>query len=320
MGKSRHDHCLGMSLFTLLALLVSISFLSCANTPVTREIEIYHAVQFEAVLDSLGLSMADWQAGIREVPRAFLIGVPHRWSEIAVTEVDVAGKKRIFYRALLPLVLRAQEIITEERSRVVELAERLRKGKQLSDADREWLMATVRRYGLRGDPAGESTEADLQQLLAMVDIVPASLALAQADYETGDGTSRFAGLGNALYGQWAWGEGMRPEGQRAEKGDHRIAAFANPLESTLAYMHNLNSHSAYAEFRRRRAEQRDRGHDLDGYQLAGALQSYSERGEEYVATLRNIMQVNGLKQADKAILRDEEPVYLVPVSLTASSD
>ena len=46
-----------------------------------------------------------------------------------------------------------------------------------------------------------------------MDIIPVSLAIAQAAKETGWGTSRFAIEGNALFGQWTWsGEGIKPAG------------------------------------------------------------------------------------------------------------
>ena len=39
-----------------------------------------------------------------------------------------------------------------------------------------------------------------------MDIIPVSLAIAQAAVESGWGTSRFALEGNALYGQWTWSD------------------------------------------------------------------------------------------------------------------
>ena len=39
-----------------------------------------------------------------------------------------------------------------------------------------------------------------------MDIIPASIAIAQAAKESGWGTSRFALQGNALFGQWTYGD------------------------------------------------------------------------------------------------------------------
>lgn len=106
---------------------------------------------------------------------------------------------------------------------------------------------------------------------------------------------------------------MRPEQQRRELGDYGLASFETPLESVLAYMHNLNTHPAYADLRKRRAERRAAGEPLRGDDLAEGLTRYSERGSEYVTSLRTIMRVNGLAAADDAFLTDQAPVFLVPV-------
>ena len=45
---------------------------------------------------------------------------------------------------------------------------------------------------------------DFNLLLERADIIPPSLAIAQAAYESGWGTSRFALEGNSLFGQRTW--------------------------------------------------------------------------------------------------------------------
>ena len=58
-----------------------------------------------------------------------------------------------------------------------------------------------------------------------MDIIPVSLAIAQAAKETGWGTSRFALEGNALFGQWTWsGEGLKPKEAEENKG-HKVMKF-----------------------------------------------------------------------------------------------
>jgi uncharacterized FlgJ-related protein len=146
-----------------------------------------------------------------------------------------------------------------------------------------------------------------------VDIIPPSLALAQAAEESGWGTSRFADVGNALFGQWTWSEGIAPLEQREGKGDYRIAKFDSPLDSVRAYMLNLNTHAAYRSLRERRREMRVRGDQLSGWELAETLTSYSERGAAYVETLHTIMRVNRLAATDSAYLTDSPPIYLTPV-------
>ena len=49
-------------------------------------------------------------------PRVYATDVPRRWQKVS-QEVTVTQKKRLLFRALLPLVLRANELISEERTR-----------------------------------------------------------------------------------------------------------------------------------------------------------------------------------------------------------
>ena len=143
-------------------------------------------------------------------------------------------------------------------------------------------------------------------------IIPAGLALGQAAYESGYGTSRIAVEGNALFGQWTYGgKGLVPEQQRKNLGDHRIAAFDWPFDSVRGYFINLMSHPAYEDFRHLRAELRARGEPLTSMALADGLIKYSERGQEYVDTLKGIIRVNGLAIADDAVFRDEPLRFVV---------
>ena len=58
----------------------------------------------------------------------------------------------------------------------------------------------------------------LKELKTRMDIIPVSIALAQAAKESGWGTSRFALEGNAIFGQWTWnGKGIAPLDERQIK-------------------------------------------------------------------------------------------------------
>ncbi len=65
------------------------------------------------------------------------------------------------------------------------------------------------------------------------------------------------------------------------------------------------SHPAYEEFRRLRADARAAGRPLKSLELADGLIRYSERGQEYVDTLKGMIRVNHLDIADNAVFRDE---------------
>lgn len=252
-----------------------------------------------------------------QVPRALITGITERW-QAAAREMPVAEKKEIFYRFLLPLVLHANELVLDRRERLGRMQDTLASGASLSGEDLDWLreVAVVLRISSRDEAdklaAPEALGKVLDEALYKLDVIPAGLALGQGAYESGYGTSRFAVKGNALFGQWTFGgEGLVPEQQRQDLGDHRIAAFDWPFDSVRGYFINLNSHPAYEDFRRLRAELKAAGKPLTSVALADGLIRYSERGQEYVDTLKGIIRVNKLDIADDAVFRDEPRRFIV---------
>lgn len=234
--------------------------------------------------------------GVREgqdVPRLFLASLPGDLP--SVDSVD--DRKRLFIKALLPHILRVNESILEDRIRLQRLAARKAAADEIPASDLEWLEALAARYG--------ETAEDFAALLRRHDVVPPSLALAQSIEESGWGTSRFALHGNALFGQRTFetGDGMVPL-RRALGEQHEVKAFDHLHESVLTYVMNLNRHNAYREFRRLREAMRGRDVPMSGTVLAGSMGRYSERGQEYIDTIRTIMRTNDLAAFDAARLQD----------------
>ncbi len=234
--------------------------------------------------------------GVREgddVPHLFLASLPRDLPKVD----SVDERKRLFITALLPHILRVNETVLEERARLQRLAQRQADGHAIALQEQSWLEALAERYG-------ESVD-DFNALLRRHDIVPPSLALAQSIEESGWGTSRFALHGNALFGQHTFsvGGGMVPE-RRATGERYEVKSFDHLHESVLTYVMNLNRHAAYKEFRRVREAMRGKDAPLNGVMLAGSLTRYSERGQEYVDTIRSIMRSNDLAAFDGAKLQD----------------
>ena len=253
-----------------------------------------------------------------EVPRAVITGINPRWRQTA-QQLIVADKKEVFYRFMLPLVVLANELVMDRRASLEDGREKVQRGVELSSDELEQLRdgAVLLRILSRDDAdALPSTGAAVLEVidaaLYRLDVIPAGLVLGQAAYESGYGTSRFAVEGNALFGQWTFGgDGLVPEHQRRQLGDHRIASYDWPFDSVRGYFLNLSSHPAYEDFRRLRAELRARGEPLSSLTLADGLIRYSERGQEYVDTLKGMIRVNGLAAADGAVFRDEPMRFLV---------
>ena len=254
-----------------------------------------------------------WQAGIREIPRVYLPIIGERWGSTSSKEVTIENKKRLFFRALAPLILRSNELIMRDRERLADIRSTFSQNTPLDQMDQIWILKLAKEYRLKPEK-DELTTSMLDELWLRVDIVPVSLALAQSAEESGWGTSRFAALGNAVYGQWSWGkDAIKPEQQREELGDYGIASFESLQQSICAYMINLNTHNAYSSLRNKRGELRSNGDKIQGTVLAEQLTKYSERGEEYVKGLKSLMDYNQLSPADDAYLTDDPPIYLVPV-------
>jgi len=225
------------------------------------------------------------------VPRMFLASLPGDLSAVA----ENSERKEIFFRTMLPLVLQANEEISTDRRRLWRLRYQTRLGQKAGPADRLWLQVMSEIYRVK--------RGDIDALLGRIDIVPPSLALAQAAEESGWGTSRFAREGNAMFGQWTYSgnNGLVPD-DRDEGATHQVRAFGSLIDSVRAYALNLNSHRAYRNFRSRRAALRRSGAPIDGRDLAGNLNRYSQRGEAYVSALRGLIDTNGLGRLDDARL------------------
>jgi uncharacterized FlgJ-related protein len=263
------------------------------------------------LFETLNYTPEAWQAGIREVPRVYLPMIGEKWGPTTSKEITIENKKRLFFRGLAPLILRANELILMDRNRLGNIKSAFSQNTSIAKVDRTWILKLAKLYKVNPIP-DQLTGSLLEELLEKVDIVPVSLALAQAAEESGWGTSRFAALGNAVYGQWTWGKNaITPEKQRKELGNYGIASFETLQQSVCAYMLNLNTHNAYTSLRGKRAELRKKNENITGYILAGQLTKYSERGEEYVRGLRSLMEYNRLSPADDAYLSDNTPIYLV---------
>lgn len=291
--------------------------------------EFHNPSEIKRLFDRYQYNMLHWDSGDRVVPQLYLQNIPERWRKKYVSEMPVAERKEFFFLVLAPLVLKVNETIAQDRERCQALLRRY-PFDSLQESEALWLKNLLTHYKIyteEGDSLAENGElvaakVILQQqpkhhfdeLLLRVDIVAPSLALAQAAMETGWGVSRFADVGNALFGQWTWGEdGIKPMQQRSGKGNYLIKSFTTPEDSIVDYVHNLNTHKAYKKLRERRAQLRQQGLPITGKPLAETLVNYSERGKVYAKDLISMIRHSKLYYADESKLQDMSPIYLVPV-------
>lgn len=279
-------------------------------------VEFKNYQELGAYFDSIGYTEKAWESGLEEIPRVYIHTIPNRWTCLVDKDVTLQQKKVRFFMGIMPLVLKINEAILKDRDKLKVLFRKIDDGIALAPDERRWMVDLSTRYRveLNKDDLADPAPAIRRKLLRRVDIIPPSLALGQAACESGYGTSRFAGLGNALFGQWTWGEkGITPRRQRGSLGNYKIAAFDTPLESVKSYAANLNGHRAYSNFRKQREALRKNGKAPSGLVLVDNLVSYSEKGEAYVNLLKGIIRANKLHEKDGAYLKTMKPVHLVPV-------
>ena len=238
------------------------------------------------------------------VPRIFLEKIPADMSDIQRPK----QKKEIFFKVILPIILKANNKIIIDRQRLLRIEIETKKLLKIDALDKLWLAAMSDKYKTRRD--------DVRQLLLRVDIIPPSIALAQAAEESGWGTSRFAIEGNALFGQWTYGasNALIPLGRDLGK-KHRVKVFPTIFDAVKAYMYNLNTHNAYREFRKKREILRKNKLPLFSEKLLGSLKNYSQRRNEYIKTVRSIIISNQLDILDNAKLGGDYVIIAQPPTI-----
>lgn len=219
----------------------------------------------------------------------------------------VNEKKEAFFQFLWPLVEQENQRIATLRAQLLVLSNKYdendsKKDHGLNPNEKAWIMELAEYYRVVASHSVEKpadTRWLMDRLLKRVDRVPSSLALAQAANESAWGTSRFALEGNNLYGQWCFkaGCGLVPV-DRPQDANYEVAKFNSPRQSVRRYIHNLNTHFAYQEFRELRASQRAINQPLRGRKSVDTLERYSTRGEDYIRELRSMIRVNELEQYD----------------------
>ena len=208
---------------------------------------------------------------------------------------SVNERKKLFINTLLPIIYSENLKILEDRKKILDWWNESQGENFSRDFWPSWLFELSEKY--------ETSDSNLGNLLMKVDVIPISMALAQAAIESGWGTSRYLREGNAIYGQYTFekDKGIRPE-RRESNEKFFIKKFSNLSESTRSYFKNINTHRAYVDFREERKKLRMNGVKLSGVKLVKFLTSYSERREEYVKDVENIIQSNNFMKFDNSYL------------------
>ncbi len=237
------------------------------------------------LFEDLGYDLQGVRAG-QKVKPIYLTKLPKDLKTLG----DTKTKRELFIKIVLPLILDENQKIMDDRKKLFKIL-----AKNFNTVgEKVWLKRRFREYKIE--------DQDLSKLKIRMDIIPVSMALAQAANESGWGTSRFALEGNALFGQWTWSKkGISPKDKDPDQS-HKILQFQILKASVRAYKNNLNTHNAYKEFREVRAKLRQSGTTITGLALIKYLKRYASIGEKYTEIIEGIMVQNSLTDFDKANL------------------
>ncbi|MEH6712948.1 MAG: glucosaminidase domain-containing protein [Paraglaciecola polaris] len=203
---------------------------------------------------------------------------------------DVTEKKQAFFAYLLPEIRHQNNITLIKRKAVVSMTEQLANKTNLSPFSVKLLKNLRREYKIEKNLSNKQA---MPVLLKRIDMIPAELVLIQAANESGWGTSRFARQGYNFFGLWCFKQGCGFVPKRRNEGTvHEVAKFKDLSHAVKTYIRNLNRHYAYQELRDIRANLRAQDKPITAKALVHGLQSYSERGQDYIDELLSMMRVN----------------------------
>jgi len=229
------------------------------------------------------------------VPREIFNHIPNKMNKI-----NTIDKKNIFISILLPIALRGNELVLEERE-LIKVA--------LNSNDLSQIEYFSKRYKIKDykkinfvQLSDKQLEEIRSILLIKVNKIPISMILAQAIIESGWGSSRFAKEGNALFGEWTWQKGIGIKPQEKLDANYSVKNFSNISASLNSYILNLNRHEAYKEMRSYRNKKYINGDSITGYEAANFLSGYAEIGYQYITKVKDMIKFNKLERFENLVL------------------
>ena len=219
------------------------------------------------------------------VPRVFERSTPHRFE---AGRQEVPGEES--WRAILPLVLLANEDILADRRELWSIRFRLNLGERLLPEQRIWLDLVAGRYATPG--------GDLDELARRMDVVPPSIVLAavgtmQSGAQVAGRKAKSAAAERAALIRQVLGETRRHP--------------KSPFDAVRAYTRAVNTASVYEGFRKERQRLRLAGEPLDGLHLAAFLPKLQPSSPFAAEELSKMITAHRLTRFDRARLQPSDP-------------
>ena len=153
--------------------------------------------------------------------------------------------------------------------------------------EKNWLKWKFKEYKIKN--------SDISELKIRMDIIPVSLAIAQAALETGWGESRFANEANNLFGIRTWNQedkhlipmpaSVDPAFKTVWPG-WGVKVYETKCDSVKDYMRIINEVFAYAEFREMRGDG-----ETDALVLARTLKRWAAE-DHYTDLIEDVIKYN----------------------------
>lgn len=210
------------------------------------------------------------------------------------------SNKKEFVKTVLPIIINENQQIIVTREFLNDLKIKLQTFKTINNNEISKLNKIAKKFNIQ---YSNKHKLDLiEEILANVDIIPNSIALAQAAIESGWGKSRFAKEYNALFGEYTYDQNKGVVPLEREHGDkHLIKSFTSYNNSVSSYFKNINSHNAYKEFRDVRNIMRSKNNFSNISLLLNKLNSYAE-DNNYVSNLHLVIEKNNFNKFDSKII------------------
>jgi len=218
----------------------------------------------------------------------------------SIRNLSTSERKKVFIETIVSNITLSNHNILALRDSVINLS----KKKHLDKKDELWLNDLSKNYRCKN--------IDFDCLLKKIDIIPPSMAVAQAIVESGWGTSRFAIEGNSIFGEHH-SNGAKGKHIKADSSDVKMKAFDNIYNAVESYSLNINRHQAYRLFRSKRLEQRTKNGKLNSLELIETLTSYSEQGKQYTDYIKQFITKNNLTKYDEYNLGKPTTIYFVNI-------
>lgn len=218
--------------------------------------------------------------------------VPILYSDVQLlNQLSIDKRKIRFIDVMLPTILIYQHQLAMKKENVKILQENSRYSLKWTHEDSLFMNTAFETYKTK----------NIDELLKRMTPPPRSVVLAQAALESGWGSSRFFKQANNVFGIWSFSvkdERIVANETRESKPIY-LKKYKNLLGSVEDYHILLAKKNTYSDFR-------DCIHrDNNVFELIWYLRLYSERRDQYVIMLRNVIVANELIKYDSYQLDPE---------------